>query len=109
PGRSRRGRRWATIFAIFALLVVPLTLGAYVANQAVYFVGTDDDGFVTVYRGLPYELPGGISLYEVNYVSGVPLSSLPERRREKLTDHTLRSNDDAKDLVRELELGRLTS
>jgi serine/threonine protein phosphatase PrpC len=107
--RSRRGRRFAIAFAIFALLFVPLALGAYVANQAVYFVGSDADGFVTVYRGLPYELPGGISLYKVNYVSGVPLRSLPERRREQLIDHTLRSHDDAQDLVRELELGRLTS
>ncbi|MDQ3675307.1 MAG: Stp1/IreP family PP2C-type Ser/Thr phosphatase [Actinomycetota bacterium] len=107
--RSRRGRRWATGFAVFALLVVPLALGGYIANQAVYFVGADDDGFVTVYRGLPYELPGGISMYKVNYVSGVPLRSLPDRRRKQLTDHTLRSHDDANDLVRELELGRLTS
>jgi protein phosphatase len=68
---------------------------------------------VTVYRGLPYELPGGISMYSVNYVSGVPLASLPERRRPQLIDHTLRSHDDASDLVRELELahevGRLAS
>lgn len=109
PKRSRRGRRVAVIFAVFAVLFVPLTVGAYVANQTVYFVGTDEDGFVTVYRGLPYDLPGGISLYKVNFVSGVPINSLPAPRREKLVDHTLRSHDDAQDLVRELELGRLTS
>ena len=109
PPKRRRSRRWAMAFAIFAVLVVPLTLGAYAANQAVYFVGADGDGFVTVYRGLPYELPGGISLYKVNYVSGVALRALPERRREQLTDHTLRSHDDVQDLVRELELGRLQS
>lgn len=107
--RSRRARRAGAIFAIFALVLVPLGLGAYIANQAVYFVGADKDGFVAVYRGLPYELPGGISMYSVNYVSGVPLDSLPERRRKQLIDHTLRSHDDASDLVRELELGRLAS
>ncbi len=109
PQRKRRGRRLAVLFAVFAVLFVPLVFGAYVANQAVYFLGTDEDGFVTVYRGLPYELPGGISLYKENYVSGVPTSSLPEGRRKQLTDHTLRSNDDVEDLVRELELGRLQS
>ena len=107
--RARRSRRAGALFAILALVLVPLGLGGYIANQAVYFVGADDDGFVTVYRGLPYELPGGISMYSVNYVSGVPLASLPERRRPQLIDHTLRSHDDASDLVRELELGRLAS
>jgi len=48
-------------------------------------------------------------MYSLNYVSGVPLDSLPERRREQLIDHTLRSHDDAHDLVRELERGRLAS
>ena len=107
--RARRARRAGAVFAILALVLVPLGLGGYIANQAVYFVGADDDGFVTVYRGLPYELPAGISMYSVNYVSGVPLASLPERRRKQLIDHTLRSHDDATDLVRELELGRLAS
>ena len=109
PKRQRRGRRFAVLFAVVAVLFVPLVFGAYVAIQAVYFVGADEDGFVTVYRGLPYELPVGIELYKENYVSGVPMSSLPARRREQLTDHTLRSNDDVYDLVRELELGRLQS
>ena len=99
----------ASMFAVLALVVVPLGLGAYIANQAVYFVGTDDDGFVTMYRGLPYALPAGIELYSPTYVSGVPLRSLPASRRKRLIDHTLRSHDDAADLVRELERGRVAS
>ena len=73
PPGARRGTRLGALFAVIALLVVPLGLGAYIATQAVYFVGTDDDGFVTMYRGLPYELPAGIELYSDNYVSGVQL------------------------------------
>ncbi len=111
PGREgrRRGRRFGALFAVLALVVVPLGLGAYIANQAVYFVGTDEDGFVTMYRGLPYALPVGIELYSPTYVSGVPLRSLPASRRKRLIDHTLRSHDDAADLVRELERGRVAS
>ena len=101
--------RLAKLFAIVALLVVPLGLGGFIANQAVYFIGTDDEGFVTMYRGLPYSLPAGIDLFSTNYVSGVPLSSLPAARRERLIDHTLRSHDDAADLMRELERGRVAS
>ena len=64
---------------------------------------------MTLYRGLPYSLPAGIELYQVNYVSGVPLETVPPTRREQLVDHTLRSHDDASDLVRELERGRIAS
>jgi hypothetical protein len=42
-------------------------------------------------------------------VSGVPLDSLPARRRKRLIDHTLRSHDDAADLLRELERGQVAS
>jgi protein phosphatase len=108
-GGRRRARRFGVLFAVIALIVVPLGLGAYIANQAVYFVGTDDDGFVTMYRGLPYSLPAGIDLYSPTYTSGVPLQSLPSSRRKRLIDHTLRSHDDAADLVRKLERGRLAS
>jgi len=103
----RRGRRLGTLFAILALIVVPLGLGAYIANQAVYFVGTDKDGFVTMYRGLPYELPAGVDLYSPTYVSAVRLDSVPAARRKRLIDHTLRSHDDAADLMRALERGRV--
>ncbi len=107
PPRKRRGRRVWMLFAFLALIVIPLGLGAYIANQAVYFVGTDDGGFVTMYRGLPYELPAGIDLYSPTYVSPVPVDSLSPARRKRLVDHTLRSHDDAADLMRELERGRI--
>ena len=104
-----RGRRLAKVFAIVALIALPLGFGAYSANQAVFFIGANEEGFVTLYRGLPYSLPAGIDLYKVNYVSGVPLETLPPARRRQLVDHTLRSHDDASDLVRELERGRIAS
>jgi protein phosphatase len=109
PKRRRRGRKG--LMVLFALLVVlvPVGIGAWVASQAVYFIGTTPDGFVAMYRGLPWELPAGIDLYRTNYISGVPLSEVPESRRGTLLDHTLRSHDDASDLLRELELGRLTA
>ena len=57
-------------------------------------------GFVTLYRGLPYELPPGIELYQrAYYVSGVPAARCSRRRRDDVLDHKLRSRDDAVDLV----------
>ncbi len=105
----RGGRRMTIAFAVIALVVIPLGFGAYIANQAVYFIGTNESGLVTLYRGLPYSLPAGIDLFKPTYVSGVPLQTVPASRRKRLIDHQLRSHDDASDLVRELELGRLAS
>jgi protein phosphatase len=109
--RPRRRRRRKALLALAGLLVVlvPVTIGAWMASQAVYFIGTTPDGFVAMYRGVPYDLPAGIELYKINYISGVPLAEVPEARRDTLLDHQLRSHGDATDLVRELELGRLTS
>ena len=77
------------------------------ATQAVYFIGTDNQAHVTVFRGLPYDLPLGVELYSRNYVSGVSAEQVPPRRRVTLLDHTLRSHNDAYDLVRRLERGEL--
>jgi PPM family protein phosphatase len=107
--RSRRRRRVVLTLAAIAIVLVPVAIGAWMASQAVYFIGTTPDGFVAMYRGLPYELPAGLDLYSTNYVSGVPLSEVPAARRATLLDHQLRSHDDAADLVRAIELGRLTA
>lgn len=107
-GRRRpRLRRGVKIGLIVLAILVPVLVGGWVATRAVYFVGTDSRGIVTIYRGVPYELPAGLKLYESFYESGVPASSVPAVRRDKLLDHSLRSQRDATDLVDQLELGRL--
>ncbi len=107
--RPRRGRRALIALAGTLIVLIPVAIGAYLASQAVYFIGTTPDGFVAMYRGLPYDLPAGIDLYSTNYISGVPVDEVPAGRRATLLDHQLRSHDDAADLVRELEQGRLTA
>ena len=86
-----------------------MVLGAYYASQTVYFVGASDDGFVTVYRGLPYDLPAGLDLYSVNYESGVPVDELTPAQERTITAHKLRAKDDAQDLVKQLETGELAA
>jgi serine/threonine protein phosphatase PrpC len=93
---------------VAALVVVGvLAAGAYLALQSVYFIGTNQRGLVTMFQGVPYELPGGIKLYTSNYVSGVSASTFPAARRQALLDHSLRSEGDAAELMRQLELGQL--
>ena len=106
PAKRRRPRHLGGILVALGVVAVIL-IGGWVASQSVYFVGTNPDGLVTVYRGMPYDLPAGVHLYSTNFVSGVSAAQLPSAQRRRLLDHTLRSHDDATDLVRRLELGQL--
>ena len=58
--------------------------GGWLATRQLYFLGTDGQGVVTIYRGLPYDLPAGIKLYETYYVSGLPATLVPTDRRAQL-------------------------
>jgi PPM family protein phosphatase len=105
--RKRRRRFPRAAFGVAAVFAIVLA-GLWTASRAVYFVGVDEGtGIVTVYRGLPYELPFGIELYGSDYRSGVRIEQVAPSRRATFTEHKLRSRDDAKTLVIELERGRL--
>jgi serine/threonine protein phosphatase PrpC len=104
--RRRRGRAW--LRATLALVLLAAVIGgAYLASRQVYFVGTNDGGLVTVYRGIPYDLPLGIHLYQQEYASAMPARAIPAARRDRVLDHQWRSRGDAVDLVRALERGQL--
>jgi serine/threonine protein phosphatase PrpC len=107
PPRRRRGLHVPVGPILVLFLVACVLLGGYYASQTVYFVGASNDGFVTVYRGLPYDLPAGVDLYSVNYESGVPVDELTGAQRHTIAAHKLRSKNDAQDLVRQLETGEL--
>ncbi len=107
-GRLRRRLRRLRFPAVALVVIGLLAAGAYLALQSVYFIGTNQRGLVTMFRGVPYELPGGIKLYSSDYVSGVSASTLQPARRQVLLDHSLRSEGDAAELMRQLELGQLS-
>ncbi|HTA14977.1 MAG TPA: Stp1/IreP family PP2C-type Ser/Thr phosphatase [Solirubrobacteraceae bacterium] len=102
--RLRRMRGPVVALVIVGLLVA----GGYLALQSVYFIGTNQRGLVTMFSGIPYQLPGGLKLYSSDYVSGVSASTLPAARRQALLDHSLRSEGNAAELMRQLELGQLS-
>ncbi|MEA2298581.1 MAG: family protein phosphatase [Solirubrobacteraceae bacterium] len=111
PGRRRRRPVLGFLRVLFGLAVVLGLVGVagWVASQSVYFVGTDSAGRIAVFRGAPYDLPGGVSLYRPNFISGVTVAELGAAERRRLLNHKLRSHDDATDLVRRLELGQLAA
>jgi serine/threonine protein phosphatase PrpC len=100
--RRHRLRTAAKALAALALLVV-VAGGAWYASRQVWFLGTDSSGRVALYRGLPYELPLGIALYQERYASPIQTGSLPPRRREAVTGHGLRSRSDAVSLIEDIE------
>jgi protein phosphatase len=108
--RARRGLRRKPVAVLIAVVIVLclIVAGAYLASRQLYFIGTNAEGVVTIYRGLPYDLPAGIHLYETFYVSGVPASLVPPNRRGALLDNRLRSESSAASVVRALELGRIS-
>jgi hypothetical protein len=109
PPRRRRGARIKTAAKTLLALAVLAGIGTglYALSRQVYFVGTNDAGLVTLYRGIPYELPFGIDLYQARYTSGVPAGAIPDTRRKRVLDHEWRGREDAEDLLRTLERGQL--
>jgi serine/threonine protein phosphatase PrpC len=109
PERRRRRRRISAGPILALMLAVCVLGGLWLASRAVYFVGTDpsDGRTVAIFRGLPYDLPLGIHLYERYAGSGVTIDMVAPSRRATFTDHKLRSRDDAENLVNALERGQL--
>jgi protein phosphatase len=112
PAPRKARRRYIKPVAVLVSIVIVLALvggGGYLASRQLYFIGTNSQGIVTIYRGLPYDLPAGIRLYETFFTSGVPAALVPSDRRASLLNHNLRSEADAATLVRDLELGKVSS
>jgi PPM family protein phosphatase len=110
PARRGLGRVGKTVAALISIVVVLFLVGAggYLATRELFFIGTNSQGIVTIYRGLPYDGPFGVRLYESFYTSGVPISAVPADRRATLLDHDLRSQGAAISLVHAAELGQLS-
>jgi PPM family protein phosphatase len=106
PGRRRRIVKRAA--ALVALLVVigAIVFGATYGLHHTWFLGTDEAGRVTLYRGVPYELPFGVKLYTEQYSSPVQTEALPERRKDAVTGQSVRSRKDAVKLLEEIERGQ---
>ena len=66
--------------------LIGLLAAFWLATRQVFFVGVDESrgNVVTLYKGLPYDLPLGIRLYSPVRHSGVTLQSLPAREPRDL-------------------------
>jgi len=80
-----------------------VTLGAYAVSNT-HFIGVEPNGYVAIYQGLPYNLPGGIHLYRPVRVSSRLLAAqLSEQERQRLFGHDLQSYGNSKRQLRQYE------
>ncbi len=110
PPQRELGRFAKAMIAMLSASIVLFLFGGggYLASRQLYFLGTNAQGMVAVYRGFPYVLPFGIRLYETFYVSGVPASLIPPDRRATLLNHDLHSQTAATKLINDLELDQVS-
>ncbi|MDX6626361.1 MAG: family protein phosphatase [Solirubrobacterales bacterium] len=102
--KPKRRRLKTTAKVLAAVLVVAaIAFGAWYGNRQVWFLGTDSAGRVALYRGLPYELPFGIKLYDERYASPIQTGALAGKRLDAATGHDLRSHQDAVSLLEEIQ------
>jgi len=100
--KHRRLRTAAKVLAAL-ILIGALAFGAWYGNRQVWFLGTDSAGRVALYRGLPYELPFGIKLYDERYASPIQTEALPAKRRDAVSGLDLRFARDAVSLLEEIQ------
>jgi PPM family protein phosphatase len=105
PRRGKQKRRRGRLALLAAAACIAIAAGAvFAATREYYFLGTNDQGFVALYRGLPYDLPLGLRLYEPQYASPVAPSSIGQPERNQVLNNQLRTQSDATALLRRLEL-----
>jgi PPM family protein phosphatase len=103
PLRRRRRRRYVTGVVVL-VVIAAVVAGLYALDRKFWFVGTNDRGQVTLFRGLPYDLPLGISMYSQEYQSAVPVAAVADARQRKFVlDHHPRSEGDSVSLVHDIE------
>jgi PPM family protein phosphatase len=98
PSRRRRVLKWAAALLVVAAVIA----GSVLFVRSIYFIGTDDQGDVAVFRGLPYELPLGVNLYSKQSSIPVQVGTLSEERQRAVTDHELRGEGDATDFINDV-------
>ena len=99
-GGDRSRKR--TVLRVMTTLGVIAILGAgsiYFLRWA-HFVGADESsGHVAVYQGLPIDLFGGVKLYHEVSDTHIAYAALNQATREKLFDHTIRSDASARSVA----------
>lgn len=101
-GSGRWLRRLVWLLGVAALVVVAVVSGRYALDHS-WYLGVNQNGFVTVYRGIPDEI-AGVTFSEVQEVTNIAIADLPQFKRpdvrEQMRFHSL---EEARATVSNLE------
>lgn len=79
--RTQRRSRWPRLVGLALLFVVVVAGGAFAATRYTlsnsYFVGTNENGMITIYRGIPEQI-AGVTLKESEEETDVAVGDLPD-------------------------------
>ncbi len=103
PEAPRGAGRRLLVAALFLTLLVCASGFVVWGLWRSHFVGTDANGHVAVYQGVPWNVVGNVRLYRAVYVSPLLAAQLSQPERQKLFDHSLRSDSSARAAVRRYE------
>ena len=95
----RKRRRWGRRLLVLLLVLgfVALVLGgALFGISRAYFVGANEEGYIVVYQGVPFDVTESTGLYRERYVSRLQASQLSPEERAALLDHQLVSYERAR-------------
>jgi protein phosphatase len=101
PVKGSRFRRRVT-GAIALVVAAAVVVGIYAGTRQFWFVGTNSRGVLTLYQGMPYNLPFGLHLYTESYVTSVPARHLTAHQRDNVLNQ-LKTKSDATGLIRQYE------
>lgn len=85
PKKRRWGRRLLVTLVLVVLLAGGGLAAARFALDNSWFIGVDDAGSVTIYRGIPDEI-AGLSLKEVHERSNIEIDQLPAFKRDEVEE-----------------------
>jgi PPM family protein phosphatase len=106
PKRERKEhpirRRVIFVGLLLVLVLIAGALGVWGLWRS-HFVGAESNGHVAVYQGVPWNIAGNLHLYRTVYESPLLVAQLSRSERQKLFDHSLRSESSAMDEVRRYE------
>lgn len=99
--------KWPRTLIITVLILALLSIAGYAAARYAldnsWFVGVNDRGTVTIYKGIPEDI-GGLTLKEEHESTAVDLTSLPEFKRDEVAEGIkVESLGDAERTVQDLE------
>jgi protein phosphatase len=106
--QTRLRPRWGRVAVASVLVLLILAAGVYIGFKYLvvdrsYFVGVNDAGLVTVYRGLPGEV-AGVSFRQEEQVTKLAIADVPEFLRENVEEGiSADSLDEAQQRVADLE------